>query len=197
VKTLSLLPVLALVGLAACSGEEKKPTPARTNSTSETGAPTTPAGSPSGSPTAPAKSPLLSADLPGAVGVLEAKKAAVGQEVVVFGRVALMANGVLRLVDQTLDYCGDGEDVMEECPEPWDYCCIDPEVVAAGTLVVQAKTPQGADMPKKQMELRLLDLIAVKGTMAKNDFGAVVLVAKDGWYRRERPNIPDYVKFPD
>jgi hypothetical protein len=190
VKTLSLLLLPTLVLLGGCSREEKPPTKPEAGST-----PSNPSPGPGSTPAPSAASPLLAADLPAAVPVLEAKKAAEGQEVVVFGRVAVMANGVLRLVDSTLAYCG--EEAMEECPEPWDYCCIDPEVVSAATLVVQAKTREGADLPKKQMDLRLLDLIALKGKMVKNDFGALVLLSKDGWYRRERPSLPSHVEFPD
>jgi hypothetical protein len=40
-----------------------------------------------------------------------------------------------------------------------------------------------------------VDLVAVRGRLVKEADGSLALVAKDGWYRRERPKLPDNVKF--
>ena len=42
---------------------------------------------------------------------------------------------------------------------------------------------------------RLLDHVKVTGELTKDEYGNLVLLA-DGIYRIERPNLPDYVKWP-
>ena len=41
-----------------------------------------------------------------------------------------------------------------------------------------------------------LDLVAVKGQLARGPGDRLMLVANDGWYRRDRPKVPANVKFP-
>jgi len=44
-------------------------------------------------------------------------------------------------------------------------------------------------------ELRNLDLVAVRGRLVKDKDGELKLVAT-GWWRRERPKLPDGLKWP-
>jgi hypothetical protein len=67
--------------------------------------------------------------------------------------------------------------------------------VAAGTIVVKAVGADGKPVAKDRMGIRPMDLVAVKGTLEKADDGSLVLLAKDGWFRRERPKVGDHVKF--
>lgn len=144
---------------------------------------------------------MLAADPGKGLGVLEAKKADAKDEVVVVGRVREFTenHAAFQLIDVSLRYCGqpDGGE-MDECPEPWDYCCIPQEEQAAATIPVAVKGKDG-EVPtiaeKHLPELRHLDLVAVRGRLVKDKDGEVSLEAT-GWYRRERPNLPDFVKTP-
>jgi hypothetical protein len=169
---------ILLLLLAACSD---KSAPATTAPAAGAPAAATPA------PSAP--------DVPDALAVLAAKGKADGDAVAVVGRVRFLAKGVFTLVDDTIDYCGHGADTMKECPTPWDYCCKDPDVIAAATIVVKAQTKDGAPIAKQDLGLRQLDLVAVKGVLRKQEDGSLALVATDGWFRRERPTLPSHVKF--
>jgi hypothetical protein len=146
-------------------------------------------------PPAEAPSHLLPADLPDAISVVDAKKKPEGEEVTVFGRVRYTGLGMFQLVDDSLDYCGRGADTMEECETPWDYCCLDQTMVARKTLVVRAQEKSGTPVARKNLGVRSLDLVAVRGVLAKNEQGGIVLVARSGWFRRERPEVPDFVVF--
>jgi hypothetical protein len=44
--------------------------------------------------------------------------------------------------------------------------------------------------------LRLLDLLVVKGTVEKDEHGNVTVVAV-GWHRRERPDLPEGLHWPE
>jgi hypothetical protein len=173
-----LLPLLALL-LAACGAKDP------------------PAEAPPAAVTAPDRtSPLLADDIPGALGVLEAKEATVGEEVAVYGRVRKAASGVFTLVDaEAVSYCGEGDAAMDDCETPWDYCCENQDAVTAATLVVEAQDAAGGAVSKEDLGIRPLDLVAVRGTLTKDSEGILVLVAKEGWYRRERPEVEDNVKF--
>lgn len=69
------------------------------------------------------------------------KSAAVGQDVIVSGRIGgrkdpfVTGRAMFLLADRSLPSCtekhGDG------CPTPWDYCCETPETILANTGVVQ------------------------------------------------------------
>jgi hypothetical protein len=176
-----LLVALALpVALAAC-GAEPAPKPA---------------------PDAPAAPPvaslLLPADVPGTVPVLEAKKGTAGAAVAVVGRVreTMKDRAIFTLTDDSLDYCGRGDDPMDECPTPWDYCCIPNSKVAAASLVIELRGPDGRPVAVKDVGIRPLDLVAVKGTLKDDGHGGLYLEAADGWFRRERPPVPANVEFP-
>jgi len=174
--------VLALAALLplACGGE--KPSPAQ--------------------PPAPAPSLeryVLTSDPGEALSVEQARAAAPQDEVVVVGRVRNIVKGYasFQLADASLDYCGSRSDPMDNCPTPWDYCCLAPSEVNAKTIVVEVRDASGRPLATPALPgLRLLDLVAVKGRLVNDEHGVTTLVAA-GWYRRARPELPDSVRWPD
>jgi hypothetical protein len=171
-----VLAALAAVPLAC--GKEKAPKP-----------PPAPAG--------PTLELTLSGDPGTALSVMEAKAKGSGEEVTVVGRISTIVKGrgVFNLVDEELYYCGKGgaEDL---CKTPWDYCCVAGEEVAAGTLSVEVRGPDGKPRAGSMPSLRLLDLLVVKGTVEKDEHGNVTVVAV-GWHRRERPDLPEGLHWPE
>jgi hypothetical protein len=170
--------VTSLLGLAllpACGGE---PAPA----------------APPGAPTAVAgASRFALASEPGpATSVLAAKASGEAAEVVVTGRVKELVPGfaAFTLVDVSIPPCPD----EEGCPTPWDFCCFSSDKVAAATLPVAARA-KGEVVEASIPELRLLDLVVVRGALSKAADGVVRLEAT-GWFRRERPAYGAHVKFP-
>jgi len=153
-----------------------------------------------GKPAAPGMERYVLASDPGAaLPVAEAKKSAPSGEAVVVGRIRAIGKGhaLFQLTDDTLDYCGRGKDPMDKCPTPWDYCCLDQGDVNAKTLVVEIRGADGAPLATPSLPgLRLLDLVAAKGQLSKDDHGNFVLVAT-GYYRRERPALGDHVEWPE
>ena len=143
------------------------------------------------------KSYKLEADLTDAANVYAARKKGEGDEVIVVGRVRqeLEGSAAFMLVDEVLEYCGQG---LEKCgcPTPWDYCCIEQEVVAEASLPVEIHNAKGEVVDLAKDDIRLLDLVAMKGTLAKTESGDLFLVVKDGWFLRERPKIEGDIDWP-
>lgn len=141
---------------------------------------------------------ILESDLPNALGILDLKDKKAGDEVTVVGRVRETTRGYVAfmLVDDLLDYCGRNADEDCGCNTPWDYCCIPQDKVASASMFVEFHDEKGNPIKGKAEDLRLLDLVAVRGTLQKNETGGMILVAKNGWYRRERPKLGDHVKWP-
>ncbi len=164
--------------LFACSGEEpKKAAP----------------------PATPPLDLLLKADPGEALSVLVAKEEGPGEEVVVVGRIKTIVKGFasFQLIDQALDYCGSGGDSMEDCPTPWDYCCIAGPVQNEHTLVVDADGEDGKVMKASGLAgLRLLDLVKVKGKLSRDEHDNVTLHAT-GWFLVERPNLREGLRWPE
>lgn len=151
---------------------------------------TTPAGGSDDSPQ------LLTAKPGDGVAVLAAKEKAEGDEVVVVGRVSDITKGfaAFTLTDDSVPYCGKGA-AKCGCPTPWDYCCEE-ERAKASRLAVELRDAKGEPVATKDTGLRLLDLVVVKGTLAKTESGGLMIVAKDGWYRAERPDLPEGLAWP-
>jgi len=147
--------------------------------------------------TSGAVSYLLKTDLADAIDVNAAKKKGEGEELTVFGRIRgeLEGSAAFTIIDQSMPYCGEGEDCR--CTTPWDYCCEPVELVAAASLPVEVRDAKGDVVDVAKDDLRLLDLVAVKGKLEKTESGGLVLVVTDGWYRRERPEMPDMVEWPE
>jgi hypothetical protein len=157
---------------------------------------------PSPSSAAPAPSPglaklVLKADPGEALPVLQAKEGADG-DVLVAGRVGQIVQGFasFRLVDASLAYCGAGG-AADDCPTPWDYCCIPKNELTAATLVVEARDADGKPLRAGSLPgLRLLDLAVVRGKLTRDAHGNVVVLA-DGWFRRERPDLREGLRWPE
>jgi hypothetical protein len=164
---LLLAGVLALGGLAACSGESPAP-----SSKIPAAADPLPAG-------------LLVKTAPaGAKDVLAVKAVAKeGEKVVLRGRIGTLSPFVeglaaMTLVDSSLTPCN--EMTMEDgCPTPWDYCCTPPDALRAGSATVQVV---GADGSPLRHDLRLEGLaplwhVVVEGTVAPRPDAKVLVVS--------------------
>lgn len=173
-----------LLSLASCSKSE----------------PTTDGGGGGGSPSTsgPGAALRLAADPASARSVVDLRaQADTNGEVVVYGRVSSIVPGlaVFTLIDTKLDYCGGGPDSTDTCPTPWDYCCIPGEKRAQASLTVEARDAQGKTLADPLADLRLLDLVAAKGKLEKDAQGNHTIVAS-GWFRRERPKLPEGLEWP-
>jgi len=175
-----LVSLLAAAALAAC-GKDEPPAP-------------------SSGPAAGATPSrwALAADPGAGTSVLDAKKAGPKDDVVVVGRVKDVVPGfaAFTLADVSLKYCGFGGENMPDCETPWDYCCTPDDEITAGVIPVAVKDKAGETVAHPRIaELRNLDLVAVKGRLVKEKDGTLAVEAT-GWYRRERPKLPDSIKFP-
>ncbi|MFO0932875.1 MAG: hypothetical protein U1E39_09205 [Planctomycetota bacterium] len=163
--------VAALLASAGCGAKEAGPAPA--------------ASSPSF---------LLAADPGEAVSVEEARRRGAADEVVVVGRVREITKGLaaFTLVDLSQKYCGQTE--MEGCPTPWDYCCIPKEELARHMIGVSVRAGNDVALGDVGRDLRNLDVVAVRGRLVKEK--DEVFLHATGWFRRERPKLPDGLEFP-
>lgn len=149
---------------------------------------------------APAPSFVLATDPGPAIGVAEARARPPSDgEVVVVGRVREITKGLaaFTLVDLSQAYCGQNE--MEGCPTPWDYCCTPDTQLAQHMVGVSVRDGAEAALGDVTLGggaggLRNLDVVAVRGRLVRSD-GEVYLHAT-GWFRRERPKLPDGLEFP-
>jgi hypothetical protein len=178
VKNLAAL-LLTCSLLAACGKDEPSPDAA-----------------PGAGSATPASAPhLLTQDIPGTVPVLTALAAAEGAEIAVVGKVQRKVKGraIFYLTDEKVEDCTRTGD--DNCPTPWDYCCREKEMLKS-TILVELRGPDGQPVPVASLGIRELDLVAVRGTLAKSESGRLVLLAKDGWYLRNRPKASPRWKFP-
>ena len=135
------------------------------------------------------------------VSVKKVKEMGSGEEVLVEGRVSNMVKGLhaYNLVDDSLYYCGKGG-VEDQCKTPWDYCCVDAGERAAATISVEVRDANGKVLPMGRsgpvVDLRLLDLVTVKGKIEKDEHGNVTIV-ETMRYIRERPELPDGLHWPE
>lgn len=176
---------LTLCGLLAACGGEGDPDAA--GGPSAEGA--------SSAPAAPAW--LLAAEPEGAVGVRDARGLEAGQDVTIVGRLRDFEPGfgALTLTDDRVPYCGAEDCTMEDgCLTPWDYCCR-PQEANDASLPVELHGADGEVVETSDLGLRLLDLVVVRGTLQKAESGGLVLVTREGWYRRERPELPATLRW--
>ncbi|MDP6930318.1 MAG: hypothetical protein QF412_11510 [Planctomycetota bacterium] len=106
--------------------------------------------------------------------------AAKDDNVVVTGRVREFVENrsVFTLTDVTLKACNDED--CENCPTPWDYCCIEPEVVASNTITIEIQDDNGRPLGegfKGFKGLNHLQAVTVSGTVSKDDAGNVTVRA--------------------
>jgi hypothetical protein len=179
-RILPLVPLALL--LAACGAE-----PADTSASAP--------GAPGATPVT--ASFLLPADVPDAVPVLDAMKGEEGKEVAIVGKVQKISNkgrAGFFLTDESVKDCLRSSNNCG-CKTPWDYCCHEKEMQRS-TMLVELRGADGLPAKVQDIGIRELDLVAVRGTLAKGPGDRLMLVAKDGWYRRERPKVPASIKFP-
>jgi hypothetical protein len=145
----------------------------------------------------PALDRYLLTDDPGeALDVADAKEKEAGETVVVAGRLARVVPGfaAFEIVDDSVDYCG-RSGAEDDCETPWDYCCATAER-KEGTIYVEARAEDGTPLAAQALPgLRLLDLVAVKGKLVRDEHGNATLVA-DGWHRKERPTLREGLRWP-
>lgn len=153
---------------------------------------------PAAAPAAELAKFTLATDPGEAIGVVEAKRRGDAEVVVVEGRVHDVTKGfaMLKLMDTQLEYCGQ-VNKEDNCATPWDYCCDSKEDRMANSLLVELRSADGRPIVTTSWpEVRLCDLLKVRGTLQKDAQGSPVLVAS-GVFRVERPQLPDYVKWPE
>ena len=84
---------------------------------------------------------------------------------------------VFTVADLGLRSCADEEG--DNCPTPWDYCCVAPDVLAAHTLTVEitadGEIAQGT--VKGQGGLDHLVPVVVSGTLSRDDAGNLAVRA--------------------
>jgi hypothetical protein len=174
----SLLPLFLGVVFTACGGQPVASAPKAQ------------------APTAAVAALMLKAEPANAIGVVAAKAKAPAEQVTVTGRIQDITTGyaVLKLMDLALPYCGE-KNKEEQCRTPWDYCCEKPQM-AANSLLVESRGADGKPVASPSLgDLRLLDRITVTGKLERDEHGNYVLLAS-GWWKNERPSLPDYVKWP-
>lgn len=172
--------LLAPLLLAACGGDEPAPD----------ASPATGAAAPTSAPY------LLAQDLPDAVPILKALEGAEGAEIAVVGKVQRKVKGraIFYLTDESVEDCTRTGD-EDHCPTPWDYCCREKEMKRS-TMLIELRGADGQPAPVANLGIRELDLVAVRGTLAKSESGRLMLLVKDGWHLRDRPKVSAKVKFP-
>jgi hypothetical protein len=156
---------------------------------------TAPAGA--GAPSAAVAALSLRDAPPGAIGVNDAKAKGPAEQVAVTGRVASIVKGyaAMTLMDLSLPYCGE-VNKEDKCKTPWDWCCDTAATRTANAMVVEARGADGKPLATPSLgDLRLLDQVTVKGNLVKDEHGVFTLLAT-GWHRDARPQLPDYVKWP-
>ncbi|MEO6593950.1 MAG: hypothetical protein ABIP94_04270 [Planctomycetota bacterium] len=174
--SLSVLMLLGLTLLGACSEAASKPTAA---------------------PAAALSKFALTKDPGAAIGVVAAKQKGAVDRIVVQGRVHNITKGfaVMKLMDTALDYCGQ-TNKEDKCPTPWDYCCDSRDTQIANSLLVEVRGADGRPLPTPSLpNMRLCDLVKVLGKLIVDEHGNPILLA-DGLFQVERPQLPDYVKWP-
>ena len=165
-------------------------------SDSESAKPTADGGEAKKSAASPLASITLAEDPGEALAISAAREIESGQDVVVVGRIDDIVIGYasFTLKDLALEYCGQAS--AEDCKTPWDYCCIDPDTQKANRLNVGIYDKDGNILEAASLPgLRLLDLVAVKGKLSKDEHGNVSIEATS-IQRRERPELPDGLRWP-
>ncbi|MFT4511588.1 MAG: hypothetical protein ACI89X_000634 [Planctomycetota bacterium] len=156
------------------------------------------AGTPSDVPPTGASALTLAADPGAAISVLQAKKAGPKKNVIVEGRVYDLTKdwAIMKVMEVSMDYCGE-VNKEEKCPTPWDYCCDNPDDIAANSLLVMAVDDEGETLQMPAMPgMRLVDKVKITGELIKDEHGNFVLIAK-GIFRVDRPKLPEYVMWPE
>jgi len=107
--------------------------------------------------------------------------AADGAEVVVTGRARdfIATRALFTIADMSLHSCAEPGDKMDDCPTPWDYCCVEPNKLAQGTAAIELH--DGPEIAKGSAQgwngLDHLKQVVVKGRLAKDASGNLKVIA--------------------
>lgn len=140
---------------------------------------------------------LLTADPGEALSVLEALKRPVGEQVTVAGRLQKKHKHLasFRLTDEKVEdcmRCG----MPGGCKTPWDYCCHKDDMLKS-SLTVELRGADGRPVEVGSWGIRELDQVVVRGTLTAGDGSRPVLLIRDGWFQRMRPQAPAGLRWPD
>lgn len=126
---------------------------------------------------------ILETKPPSALSVMDARKAAKDNEVVVLiGRIGgeekPFVDGVaaFTVVDLSLKHCADDEG----CPTPWDYCCVTdqiPERKALVKVVDESGKPIASDA-RELLGVKELSTVTVRGLANRDEAGNLTVLAK-------------------
>lgn len=132
---------------------------------------------------------LLAEEPAGAKDVLKQRKESKdGDDVVVVGRIGgekdpwFQGRAGFWIIDRSFSPCPPGEN----CPHPWDYCCVPKEDRLSGICVVKFEETPGKMLEgdaRKLLGVKELDTVVVRGTARRDDKGNLTVLA-DGIYRR-------------
>ena len=141
---------------------------------------------------------VLQTDPGNAESVADTKRTGPSEDVrVVEGRVYDITKGfaVLKLMGTELHYCGEVR--AEGCKTPWDYCCDPPQAHREHSLLVEFRGADGTPVETAGIpDLRLLDLVKVRGSLRKDEYDNLVFVA-DGVWKVARPLLPEDLDWPE
>lgn len=103
-----------------------------------------------------------------------------GESVVAKGRIKDFVSGraVFTLIDTSLKSCREIEG--DNCPTPWDYCCVEPNLIAQNTLTVEFQDASGRPLKADAKGFHGLDhlqLVTVAGKAKKSADGNVTIAA--------------------
>lgn len=126
----------------------------------------------------------------GAVSVLQARKSVEpGTALTVTGRIAGVLHpfsadyATLVLADDSIQTC---ERIPgDECPTPWDACCVEPETLAAGRLTIQVVDEEGLPLGaslKSVRGLKELDTLVITGKVAEGSNDTNLIINASGIY---------------
>ncbi len=126
--------------------------------------------------TAWSATPLADAKAAGAV----RREVKDGESVVARGRVKDFVDGraVFTLIDMSLKSCEEMEG--DNCPTPWDYCCVEPNVIAENTVTVEFQDASGRPLKTDAKGFHGLDhlqVVLVEGKARKSADGNVTIAA--------------------
>ncbi|MBN1912550.1 MAG: hypothetical protein JW818_22710 [Pirellulales bacterium] len=128
---------------------------------------------------------LLAKAPDGAAEVIEVFKSAKdGDDVVIVGRIGgsknpwIESRAAFSLVDCSLKACTDISG--DNCPTPWDYCCVTDQMPGA-TALVKIVDDQGKPLPvgaKQLLGVEELSTVVVKGKAKRDDAGNLTVLAE-------------------
>jgi hypothetical protein len=136
-------------------------------------------------PTAAGKKYLLPQEPSGSKSVLNARKDAKdGEDIVLVGRIGgdakpwVEGRASFWIVDTSLKSCKETED--DNCPTPWDYCCIPRNELTAAMATVKIVDETGQTIPTDARELlgvKELQTIVVRGRARRDESGNLIVLA--------------------